>query len=71
MKPELTHGRRRGDARVRTVAWERQQQVELAILSSTFLALALPMLYVVKSALGIDLLDGPSPLHDYLFWIVR
>lgn len=26
--------------------------------------------YLGKSALGIDLLDGRSPLHDLLYWIV-
>lgn len=34
-------------------------------------ALALPALYLVKSALGINLMPGPSPLHDLLFWMVR
>lgn len=71
MTSNMNQGRRRGDAKVRTMSWERQQRIEMAILSSGFLVLALPLLYVVKSALGIDLLDGPSPLHDYLFWIVR
>lgn len=28
-------------------------------------------LYLVKSALGIDLLPGPSPLHDLLFPLLR
>ena len=36
------------------------------------LAFALPVIVVVaywaKSAVGIDLLPGPSPLHDLLFW---
>jgi len=27
-------------------------------------------LYVAKAALGIDLMSGPSPLHDLLYWIV-
>jgi hypothetical protein len=71
MTSSMNHSRRRGDVKVRTMSWERHQQIELAILSSGFLALAVPVLYIVKSALGIDLLDGPSPLHDYLFWIVR
>lgn len=41
----------------------------------TGLALALPpavvALYLAKSALGIDLLPGPSPLHDILYHLVR
>lgn len=24
--------------------------------------------YWIKSALGIDLMEGPSPLHDWLYW---
>ncbi len=28
-------------------------------------------LYLVKSALGINLLPGPSPMHDLLFHFVR
>lgn len=28
-------------------------------------------LYLVKSALGINLLPGPSPLHDLLYHFVR
>lgn len=27
--------------------------------------------YLVKSALGIDVLPGPSPLHDILFPLLR
>lgn len=27
--------------------------------------------YLVKSALGINLLAGPSPLHDLLYHLVR
>lgn len=33
-------------------------------------AVALAALYVVKSALGINLMPGQSPLHDLLYWIV-
>lgn len=32
--------------------------------------LALPPLYLAKSALGINLMPGPSPLHDLLFWLL-
>ena len=31
---------------------------------------AISALYVTKSALGINLMPGPSPLHDLLYWIV-
>lgn len=33
-----------------------------------WLALALPLVYWLKSALGIDILDIPSPFHDTLYW---
>lgn len=33
-------------------------------------ALALPALYLVKSALGIDLMPGPSPLHSLLYHLL-
>jgi hypothetical protein len=32
---------------------------------------AIAVLYVVKSALGINLMPGPSPLHDLLYPLVR
>ena len=35
------------------------------------LALAIAALYVAKSALGIDLFAGPSPLHDTLYLLAR
>lgn len=40
------------------------------ILSSLTAAFAVPAvvgLYIVKSALGINLMDGYSPLHDLLY----
>jgi hypothetical protein len=67
----MNHGRRKGDIRVAAATWERHQRIEHTILAGAFLVLAIPALYMVKSALGIDLLPGPSPLHDYLFWMVR
>lgn len=27
-------------------------------------------LYLAKSALGINLMPGPSPVHDILFWVL-
>ena len=52
---------------------------ELGILESALLAITVAMggiaaiivLYLVKSALGINLLPGPSPLHDWLYPLVR
>lgn len=35
------------------------------------IAVLISALYVVKSALGINLLPGPSPLHDLLFHFAR
>jgi hypothetical protein len=37
----------------------------------TLIVISIPPLYLAKSALGIDLLPGHSPLHDLLYWIVR
>ena len=43
----------------------------LAVLRASALVLAatagLAALYLIKSALGIDLLAGPSPLHNLLY----
>ena len=47
----------------RTVAW--------GVVVATFLLVAGSGLYLVKSALGIDLLPGHSPLHDLLYDLVR
>lgn len=52
----------------------RTTSAELAqrIVPVVNIALMLPVLvvaaYWVKSALGIDLMEGPSPLHDWLYW---
>lgn len=46
---------------------------EAILVSTTMLALAVPVIagvYLVKSALGIDLMPGPSPLHDLLYHFV-
>ncbi len=37
----------------------------------TVLCASVAALYLVKSALGIDLMPGPSPLHDLLFPLIR
>lgn len=41
------------------------------LLLLTLTVLSIPPLYLAKSALGLDLMPGPSPLHDVLYWIVR
>ena len=39
--------------------------------TSSFAAVAaLPAVYLVKSALGINLMPGASPLHDVFFWML-
>ena len=46
---------------------------EAFILSSAAMAASLPLIagaYLVKSAAGINLMPGSSPLHDLLFWII-
>jgi len=42
----------------------------VATTASLGSAVALAGLYVVKSALGINLMPGQSPLHDLLYWMV-
>lgn len=42
-----------------------------ALFATTMAVLAVPPLYLIKSALGIDLMPGPSPLHDLLYWMLR
>ena len=37
----------------------------------TSAAVSIPVVYLCKSLLGIDLMEGPSPLHDMLFWLVE
>jgi hypothetical protein len=46
---------------------------EALIVSTAALMAALPVtagLYLAKSALGINLMTGPSPLHDLLYHFV-
>lgn len=46
---------------------------EAIIVSSIALCAAVVAIagfYLVKSALGINLMDGPSPLHDLLYHFV-
>ncbi len=55
-------------APVQPMSWS-----EAFVLSSAATAASLPLiagLYLIKSAAGINLMSGPSPLHDLLYWIV-
>lgn len=60
-------------ARVNTVADTRARHASL--YRGVVIGLTLPMtvvgLYLFKSALGINLLAGPSPLHNLLYHFVR
>ncbi len=51
------------------MSWTEAITVSLAAI--TFAILAVAALYLAKSALGIDLMAGPSPLHDVLYAFVR
>ena len=42
-------------------------RIVLACLGGMALTLAVVALYLAKSAMGIDLMDGPSPLHGLFF----
>jgi len=48
--------------------------LEAILFSTMALAAAVPVaggLYLAKSAAGINLMVGPSPLHDLLYHLVR
>jgi hypothetical protein len=47
------------------------RRVVWGITCAALLAAAVSALYIVKSALGIDLLAGHSPLHGLLYLFVR
>ncbi len=42
-----------------------------ALLVAVAATAAIAAAYLVKSALGIDLMAGPSPLHDLLYPLIR
>lgn len=47
---------------------------EAFVLSTVAIFASLPVfaaLYLAKAALGVNLMAGPSPLHDLLFHLVR
>lgn len=48
----------------------RKHAAGLAALMMS-IPLAAAVLYLAKSALGINLFAGPSPLHDLLYHLVR
>lgn len=46
---------------------------EAFLISAATLSVAIPAIagaYLAKSALGIDLMPGPSPLHDLLYHLI-
>lgn len=51
------------------MSWTEAMIVSTAAIFASIPAIA--ALYLVKSALGINLFAGPSPLHDVLYAIVR
>ena len=67
--------------RVRTIAFDirdLQQDAGEVLASACYavtvtlgVAVLISAAYLAKSALGINLLPGPSPLHDLLFHVLR
>jgi hypothetical protein len=41
------------------------------LLVTTAACVVIALAYLAKSALGIDLFPGPSPLHDLLYPLIR
>ena len=57
-----------------TAPTNQMSWIEAFVLSSAALLAAIPVvatLYLVKSALGINLMAGASPLHDLLYHFIR
>ncbi len=53
---------------------EQMNWVEALMLAFAFAiagSVAIAGLYLVKSALGMNLMPGPSPLHDLLYPLIR
>ena len=42
----------------------------LAVVVAPVALGSIAALYLTKSALGINLMSGPSPLHDLLYWML-
>ena len=65
-------------ARVTAVRQETAPEFALRVLTAAVgaiaiasaLVLAMAAVYIMKSALGINLFDGPSFLHEPLYWLV-
>lgn len=57
---------RRAQTLARTID-EIAYRFVLTCLGGMALTLAIIALYLAKSAMGIDLMDGPSPLHSLYF----
>ena len=53
------------------LASPRHQLAMRGVLVGLMLPPAVVAVYLVKSALGINLLPGPSPLHDLFYHFVR
>ncbi|MGD9785909.1 MAG: hypothetical protein AB7E80_00950 [Hyphomicrobiaceae bacterium] len=66
----LVHVARRASA-FAAVSLAGQNGPALAMLSVVSLPPLVVAAYLVKSALGINLLPGPSPLHDLFYHWVR
>lgn len=56
-------------APARPMSWT--EAIIVSLVAIAFAVPAIAALYLVKSALGIDLMAGPSPLHDVLYAFVR
>lgn len=53
------------------VIWSMLRRLARGIAVAAVLMTSVCALYLAKSALGINLLAGPSPLHDLLYPLVR
>ncbi len=42
----------------------------LAVATSAVAMVGIAALYLTKAALGINVMPGPSPLHDLLYWML-
>ncbi len=58
-------------ARPQPAATRIMRDLAWGLIVAIFLIAAVSGLYLVKSALGIDLLPGHSPLHNLLYDLVR
>ncbi len=61
----MAAARRKKTARTTPMGWSDVAAASTLALAAIMLFSA--ALYILKSALGIDLMAGPSPLHDILY----